>query len=388
MHSSIAYLCRVILLTGLVAFKKTASSTTTTNEIGTVAQSCNCHGQGNGPKTCQFSVTSPPGRSLTQDKTIQFSLDNGSSRFVCIRQGGNSHGPDATAFPLVVAVSPLSWSGICNGNGALEANFVLPQNTTSEIYGSINLGSQICHISPNLTQTGSSSNEHVITCQPTSDFPPEASPRQGQARRYLRSEENGHRELVETDPDIMVVWTVNAECRNANLPRGCNVTAQTQANMMGKIQLAIFETNQAYNASGVAMQLRLVAAFRDTSNYQENATNAYLAALNSITKPSDGYLDYVQAKRSAYGADMVALVIDDMSYCGIAWIGPDPGYMYSVNNWLCLTGVYGFAHETGPNMVRRLPSKGLFRQFLSGVRTNWSFLWLYKLRVAITTGGR
>lgn len=121
--------------------------------------------------------------------------------------------------------------------------------------------------------------------------------------------------------------------------------------MRGMINLAVAETNGAYNYSGVGMQLRLVHAFREPT-YQEASIDAYSTALHQITDPSDGVMDYIAATRSEYGADLVAMIIDDSTYCGIAWVGPSRNYMFSVIGWMCATGYYSFAHETGHNMVR------------------------------------
>jgi len=46
----------------------------------------------------------------------------------------------------------------------------------------------------------------------------------------------------------------------------------------------------------------------------------------------------------------VALIIDDSTYCGIAWVGPRIDRMFSVTAWNCATGYYSFGHEIGHNM--------------------------------------
>ena len=55
--------------------------------------------------------------------------------------------------------------------------------------------------------------------------------------------------------------------------------------------------------------------------------------------------------RSTYGADVVALIIDDAQYCGIAYLGPGIDLMFSVTAWNCATGYYTFGHEIGHNFV-------------------------------------
>ena len=47
---------------------------------------------------------------------------------------------------------------------------------------------------------------------------------------------------------------------------------------------------------------------------------------------------------------MVAMLIDDSQYCGIAYVGPSKDWMFSVTAWFCATGYYTFGHELGHNL--------------------------------------
>jgi hypothetical protein len=67
-------------------------------------------------------------------------------------------------------------------------------------------------------------------------------------------------------------------------------------------------------------------------------------------------LDQAHTLRTTYGADIVALLIDDSQYCGKAWLGPSIGLMFSVTAWNCATGYYTFGHEIGHNFVSLLTS--------------------------------
>ena len=148
--------------------------------------------------------------------------------------------------------------------------------------------------------------------------------------------------------DVLVVWTSNAECKNSGLTSGCSRTATTEANMRSRINLAIVETNTAYDLSGVNTQLHLVHATH-VGAYTEVSGNAFSQALNHITSTSDGVIDHVHTLRTQYGADLVAMIIDDPQYCGMAWLGPRKDLMFSVTAWNCATGYYSFAHELGHN---------------------------------------
>eukprot|EP00591_Stephanopyxis_turris_P010788 CAMPEP_0195507272 /NCGR_PEP_ID=MMETSP0794_2-20130614/747_1 /TAXON_ID=515487 /ORGANISM="Stephanopyxis turris, Strain CCMP 815" /LENGTH=695 /DNA_ID=CAMNT_0040633901 /DNA_START=1 /DNA_END=2085 /DNA_ORIENTATION=+ len=147
--------------------------------------------------------------------------------------------------------------------------------------------------------------------------------------------------------DVMVVWTKKSECANSNLGAGCTLTAMTESNMRGLIDLAVGETNYAYAQSGVTTQLRLVHAYRHPT-YDESS--GFNTALNHITSTTDGVMDDVHAKRTTWGADIVALIIDHSSYCGLAWLGPSANLMFSVTKWSCATGYYSFGHEIGHNL--------------------------------------
>jgi hypothetical protein len=175
-----------------------------------------------------------------------------------------------------------------------------------------------------------------------------------------------HRHLADGDVsilDVMVVWTKNAECRNSDLEKGCTRTLQTEANMRGLIDLAISETNTAYNLSGVSVELRLVHAYLD-SDYTEATSDACVMTLKEINNKTDGKMDDIHAKRSNYGADLVALLIDDPQSCGFAWQGPIKNYMFSASAWDCATGYYSFGHEIGHNLVSSIDmsSKVLIRR--------------------------
>ena len=142
--------------------------------------------------------------------------------------------------------------------------------------------------------------------------------------------------------DVMVVWTAKAECRNSGLSQGCTLTSQTESNMRNRINLAFTETNSAYTASGVNSQILLVHAYRHP-DYVESSFGTALSELRSG-------ISGVNNNRATYGADIVALLIDDSQYCGIGYVGPRIDLMYSVTAWNCATGYYSFGHEIGHNL--------------------------------------
>jgi hypothetical protein len=154
---------------------------------------------------------------------------------------------------------------------------------------------------------------------------------------------NTQRELAEdTTFDIMVVWTTNAECNNFGKSNRCATTPATERAMRGLIDLAVAETNVAFEESGVHASLRLVHAYRDITYTEDGMSNA----LHDITDNTD-----VHTVRANVGADLVAMIIHEPSSCGVAWLGPNKQRMFSVSHWDCATGYFSFGHEIGHNLV-------------------------------------
>jgi hypothetical protein len=152
-----------------------------------------------------------------------------------------------------------------------------------------------------------------------------------------------------TTLDIMVVWTKNAECKNSKKGTNCMTTKATTEAMRGLIDLAVAETNVAFEESGIHVTLRMVYGYRDSS-YTENGM---VEALYDITRTNGQHkaMDDVHDKRIQYGADLVAMIVHEPASCGVAWLGPNKSRMFSVSHWDCATGYFSFGHEIGHNMV-------------------------------------
>ena len=235
------------------------------------------------------------------------------------------------------------WYGDCDGD-ASDANFIRrkDRNGNTQVFGSVHIGSDICQISPNATGVDE------MTCTAITDFPPEQEgvvvppddddddenedralllqnlpvgyhPNAGVDHHHynetdvLRSLRGGNlrRHLYDdsgTTIDVMVVWTKQAECQVSKLPSPCTLTTITENNMRGLIDLAVAETNTAFQLSGIVSSLRLVHAYRDP-NYVEPTMDAYDVSLSQLRGTTDGTLDDVHAKRALYGADMVQMLI-------------------------------------------------------------------------------
>ena len=129
--------------------------------------------------------------------------------------------------------------------------------------------------------------------------------------------------------DVMVLWTRRAECRRFTGSTSCTLSESSRASMEALVDLAVAETNSAYSLSGINTQLRLVHMYRN-EDYVEVSGDAYGHALDTIRAKNDGILDEVHLKRDFYGADIVAILIDDSQSCGLGYIGPSETSMFSV----------------------------------------------------------
>jgi PKD repeat protein len=141
--------------------------------------------------------------------------------------------------------------------------------------------------------------------------------------------------------DVLVVYTPAA--------------AAASSNITAEIQLAIAETNQSYQNSGITQRVNLVHA--EQVSYTETGTLCGGGAndLDRLKNPSDGYLDSVPPMRNTYCADETVLIVGSGDACGCAYYtsSPSAGFSesaYAVVERSCATGYYSFGHEMGHNM--------------------------------------
>jgi len=144
----------------------------------------------------------------------------------------------------------------------------------------------------------------------------------------------------DTIVDVLVVYT--AEARSA---------AGGTAAMQSTIAAAVAASNTTYSNSEINAQIRLVGS-QEVSYTESGNFNTDLSRLRST---SDGYMDDVHTLRDTYGADMVALFINNTAYCGLAYVMPSlnatySGSMFSANYWYCTALNLTLAHELGHNM--------------------------------------
>jgi hypothetical protein len=144
--------------------------------------------------------------------------------------------------------------------------------------------------------------------------------------------------------DVLVVYTPAARA-----------AAGGATAIEAEIQLAVDETNQSYENSGITQRIALAGtsevAYTESGDFCEYSDSD----LDRLTEPVDGYLDGVHALRNTHAADLVVLIVESGNACGCAWlmgtVSPDfESHAFSVVLRSCATGYYSFGHELGHNM--------------------------------------
>ncbi len=183
--------------------------------------------------------------------------------------------------------------------------------------------------------------------------------------------------------DILVLWTMEAECANSDPLNVCAVgdnptveslakvlNRQTKRNMKARIKLAIEQTNVALKNSGVDAKINLVRAYRDIKYIESGNDNRLLLDLTCyndasrragsgnirpecgrLARSNSGAFDDVFQIREESGADMVAML--SAGGQGAAWLRntPDADFMFSVTPFKFATRSFGFARGLGYNFV-------------------------------------
>jgi peptidyl-Asp metalloendopeptidase len=140
--------------------------------------------------------------------------------------------------------------------------------------------------------------------------------------------------LTNTTIDVMVVYTATARS-------GAGGTTAMET----LIDQAVAESNTGYSNSEVNITLDLVHTAEVT--YSETSFD-WSTCLSRLSGTSDGYMDNVHTLRNTYQADVVSMIVNNSSYCGLATtIMATESQAFSLVSRTCATGYYSFAHEIG-----------------------------------------
>lgn len=140
--------------------------------------------------------------------------------------------------------------------------------------------------------------------------------------------------------DVIVLYTPNAR----SAAGGTN-------SIEALIDLAVQNANTAYANSGVTQQVRLV--YSGEIQYTESGTMS--TDLSRLRNTSDGYMDDAHSLRDQYKADIVSLLTQTTSACGLAYLMTNTSVnfassAFNVTAQTCAAGNLSLAHEMGHNM--------------------------------------
>ena len=112
------------------------------------------------------------------------------------------------------------------------------------------------------------------------------------------------------------------------------------------VQAAILTSNEVYFNSELSLRVRAVQFLILEDSEPSDSSNL----LEFMADPEDGVFDEIQQARDDSKADLVAMISgNNFGFCGVAYLGPGPGAVWSQTLFGCLAG-YTFVHELGHNM--------------------------------------
>lgn len=206
----------------------------------------------------------------------------------------------------------------------------------NNITGTIHTGSEVYRIKP------LGSGLHVLIHIDPTKLPPEHPPvfkakelkklsvKQTELLKRLRAQ--GGVRFVKPVIKVIVAYTPSAKAA-----WGDDIEAM--------IQLAVSETNQGYQNSGINASVSLAHTYQVTYN---ESGRSYDTIMAHFSGKSDGFMDDIHTKRDTYKADVAVLIINQGSYCGLADdIMATKDTAFALVHYNCATGYYSFGHEIG-----------------------------------------
>lgn len=112
-----------------------------------------------------------------------------------------------------------------------------------------------------------------------------------------------------------------------------------------KINNAIRNINDAFQNSGIDHEIVLAGIRAVDPSYTE--VPSFHTILQQLTATGDGVLDEVHAMRTQYRADVVALIVDEDTRCGLADNTPGAHKAFMVVDHKCLGENYSLARQLG-----------------------------------------
>ena len=165
------------------------------------------------------------------------------------------------------------------------------------------------------------------------------------------SEHAGCGGAISNGPDIS---TVGGICDSVNAidvlisitPEALALAGGDETLMTSTVQAAILTSNEVYFNSELSLRVRAADFLFLKDSEPANAGNL----LDAMVNPTDGVFDEIHPVRDESRADLVSIISSNaFGFCGVAFLGPGPGSVWSQTLFGCLSG-YTFVHELGHNM--------------------------------------
>ena len=140
--------------------------------------------------------------------------------------------------------------------------------------------------------------------------------------------------------DVMIAYTTKAKCDCATGSESC-ADSTSKSCIEAKAELAVAETNIAFETSGVSARVELVLTYE--VEYAES--DSFSTMLADLQYGRIGVNSEIFYHRERVGADVVALFVANGEYCGIGNMHSTFDSAFQVVCWTCATGYYSFGHE-------------------------------------------
>ncbi|MEK7747941.1 MAG: M12 family metallo-peptidase [Nitrospirota bacterium] len=193
---------------------------------------------------------------------------------------------------------------------------------------------------------------HVLSRLDPARLPPHIDPQDSPTNQPVEEETPSRAPLGKMSPDKTEHFVPNNAAANSDVTIDImvvytNAVAAATPDIDGMIQLAISETNQTYLNSGVHQRLNLVHKYKVTYT-ESKAESGFHTDLSRLQNEKDSFMDEIHQLRSQHKADIVTLLIDNKSLCGLGYLYADVSYAFTAVHYNCATGgTYAFAHEIG-----------------------------------------
>lgn len=228
------------------------------------------------------------------------------------------------------------WNGTAINGMALDAppewndaaNSVTLVNRQGRITGSIRANGQLYAVRP------LASGGHAIIAVSETDMPAELPPVEVNRAALPLAGSTAQQAIAADgiDARVMIVFSDNA--------------TKALADPVGLAHLAVAETNDGYARSGVAHRLQMVD-YVYTSEYRDSGSLG--TDLSRLTNASDGWIDWIHARRNEQRADLVTLITAGGNACGVGYLNSSASSAFTVATKDCATGYYSYGHELGHN---------------------------------------